>query len=68
VQRLIAQSLSLGIGKRELMCDYYPDELGQIIREHNVLHAPARGESRRGKTITDVAIDEVDGLEVERYG
>jgi len=35
---MIAKALSIGIGKRELLEDYYPDELGYIIEEHNIIH------------------------------
>ncbi len=35
---MIAQGLSIGIGKRELLEDYYIDELEAIFGEHNVIH------------------------------
>ena len=37
---MIAQGLSLGISKRELLEDYYPGELEAIFLEHNILHNP----------------------------
>ena len=45
LQRLIASALSMGIGKRELMEDYYMDEIGDVIREWNRLHNPDREET-----------------------
>ena len=45
LQRLIASALSMGIGKRELMEDYYMDEIGDVIREWNRLHHPDREET-----------------------
>lgn len=41
---MIAAGLSIGIGKRELMEDYYPEELGEIIGQWNELHDPNREE------------------------
>jgi hypothetical protein len=35
----------MGIGKRELMEDYYMDEIGDVIREWNRLHNPDREET-----------------------
>lgn len=35
---MIAQGLMLGISKRELFEDYYPEELAALISEWNVLH------------------------------
>ena len=32
----------MGIGKRELMEDYYLDEIGAVIEEWNALHDPDR--------------------------
>ncbi len=37
-QRLIASALSIGISKRELLEDYYMDEIGEVIRAWNNLH------------------------------
>lgn len=31
LQRLIALGLRMGIGKKELLCDYYPDELPALF-------------------------------------
>lgn len=42
MQELIASALSIGIGKRELLEDYYPDEIGAIIGAWNDLHNPHR--------------------------
>jgi hypothetical protein len=33
--------LELGVGKRELLNDYYLDEIYEIIREHNDIHGGA---------------------------
>lgn len=38
LQRLIACCLSMGISKRDLFNDYYMDEIGEIIFEHNEMH------------------------------
>ena len=43
LQRLIAMGLSLGIGKRELMEDYYFDEIGAVAEAWNAPAASARG-------------------------
>jgi len=32
------QGLSIGIGKRELLEDYYPGELAVLFAEYNVVH------------------------------
>lgn len=40
LQRLIAMGLSLGIGKRELMEDYYLDEIGAVAEAWNALRRP----------------------------
>ncbi|MDD3410521.1 MAG: hypothetical protein PHY12_06895 [Eubacteriales bacterium] len=40
LQRLIASALSIGIGKRELLEDYYLDEIGAIMSEWTILHDP----------------------------
>ncbi|HIU19855.1 MAG TPA: hypothetical protein IAC48_07335 [Candidatus Limiplasma stercoravium] len=37
----------MGIGKRELMEDYYPDEIGEIIAAWNELHEPGGREARQ---------------------
>lgn len=42
LQRLIASALSMGIGKRELMEDYYLEEISEVISAWNGLHG--RGE------------------------
>ena len=38
LQKLIACVLTIGISKRELLYDYYMDEIGEVIYEHNHLH------------------------------
>jgi len=35
---LVSQALSIGIGKRELLEDYYPDELEHIFGEYSAIH------------------------------
>lgn len=35
-------ALSLGIGKRELLEDYYMDEIGAVFEEWNRMHDPDR--------------------------
>jgi len=43
LQRLIACCLSIGITKRALLYDYYLDEIGEIIYEHNeMIRRPSR--------------------------
>ena len=37
-QRLIAQGLAIGIPKRALLEDYYPDELPAVLRAWGELH------------------------------
>ncbi len=37
---MMASCLSIGISKRELMEDYYLDEIGKVIAEWNVMHSP----------------------------
>ena len=44
-QGLIAAALSIGISKRELLNDYYMDEIGPIFEEWNRLHDPDREET-----------------------
>lgn len=41
---MIAAGLSIGIGKRALLEDYYPEEIGEIMEEWNALHDPDREE------------------------
>lgn len=41
---MIAYGLSIGIGKRALLEDYYPDELQAVFGEYNVLHRPDQGD------------------------
>lgn len=36
----MALALELGVGKRELLRDYYPDELPALLRAWRALHAP----------------------------
>ena len=50
LQRLIAGGLSIGVGKRELLEDYYFDEIGAVIEEWNALHGAGEEE------------EEVDGM------
>ena len=38
LQRLIMQAQSLGIGKRQLLEDYYFDEINILLEEWNILH------------------------------
>ena len=45
-QRLIIQALAIGIGKRELMEDYYPDELDAIFTAWCALHGQEKEEAR----------------------
>lgn len=35
---MIAQGLTVGISKRELLEDYYPDEIHAVFGEYTVLH------------------------------
>ena len=42
---MIAAALSIGISKRELLRDYYMDEIGPIFEEWNRLHDPDREET-----------------------
>lgn len=44
-QGLIAAALSIGISKRELLNDYYMDEIGLIFEAWNRLHDPNREET-----------------------
>ena len=44
-QGLIAAALSIGISKRELLNDYYMEEIGLIFEEWNRLHDPNREET-----------------------
>lgn len=50
---MIVCALHMGIGKRELMEDYYPDEIGAIFECYNALHG-AKGKDD---------VQEVDALE-----
>ena len=45
LQRLIAMGLCLGIGKRELMEDYYFDEIGAVAEAWNALRRPPADEA-----------------------
>ena len=38
LQRLIAQGLMMGISKRELLADYYPDELAAVLKAWSDIH------------------------------
>lgn len=40
LQNLIAGGLSIGISKRELLEDYYIDEISEVIAGWNRLHNP----------------------------
>ena len=42
---MIAAALSIGISKRELLNDYYMDEIGPVFEEWNRLHDPNREET-----------------------
>lgn len=44
LQRLIASALMMGIGKRELMEDYYLSEISAVIEAWNELHRPDTGQ------------------------
>ena len=37
--------MSIGVSKRELLNDYYADEIGPVIEEWNRLHDPRREET-----------------------
>lgn len=41
---MIVCALHMGIGKRELMEDYYPDEIGAIFESYNALHGGKKTE------------------------
>lgn len=41
---MIASGLSIGIGKRELMEDYYLEEISDVVGEWNRLHNPEHEE------------------------
>lgn len=51
LQRLIVQGLAIGIDKRALLTDYYPDELPVLFEAYAQLHGTAR---REPETETDV--------------
>lgn len=44
LQRLIVQGLAIGIDKRALLTDYYPDELPALFEAYAQLHGTARVE------------------------
>ena len=44
LQRLIVQGLAIGIQKRALLTDYYPDELPALFEAYAQLHGAARVE------------------------
>lgn len=46
LQRLIASALSMGIGKRELLEDYYVGEIAAVIEEWNALHGAGEAEEQ----------------------
>lgn len=50
MQRLIALGLQIGIGKRELMNDYYVDELPLVLGQWLSLHGS--GEEERVDPLT----------------
>ena len=50
LQRLIAMGLSLGIGKRELMEDYYLDEIGAVAEAWNALRRPPAEDAEEAVT------------------
>ena len=43
LQKLIASALTIGISKRELLEEYYMDEIGEVIKAWNALHDPQGG-------------------------
>lgn len=51
-QGLIAAALSIGISKRELLNDYYMDEIGPVFEEWNRLHDPDREETEEVDPMT----------------
>ena len=48
----MAGALALGIGKRELMEDYYADEISVILSEWNALHDPNRVDTQEVDAMT----------------
>ena len=44
----------MGIGKRELLEDYYMDEIGEVIRAWNALHDP-NGDSGEAEMVSPLA-------------
>ena len=54
LQRLIAMGLSLGIGKRELMEDYYLDEIGAVAEAWNALRRPPAEDAEEAVTPEDL--------------
>lgn len=49
---MIAAALSIGISKRELLQDYYMDEIGPVFEEWNRLHDPNREETEEVDPMT----------------
>lgn len=54
LQKLIAAGLCIGIGKRELLNDYYMDEIGVILEEWNAL--------KKGEDTSEVQMDAMSFL------
>lgn len=50
---MIVFGLHIGIGKRELLDDYYPDEIEAIFETYNELHSRKEKEEK---------VEEVDAL------
>lgn len=46
LQRLIASALGMGIGKRELLEEYYPTEIAAIVEEWKDLHGVGEKEEQ----------------------
>lgn len=50
LQKLISSALTIGISKRELLEEYYMDEIGEVIKAWNALHDP-QGDSGETKMV-----------------
>jgi hypothetical protein len=57
-QRLIAQGIAIGIGKRDLLSDYYPDELPALFAEY----AAIQGLGEADEEFQDVRVDVLEFL------
>jgi hypothetical protein len=53
LQKLIVSGLKIGISKRELLNDYYLDEIGEIIFEWNEMHKTDNSESETEEVYAD---------------